>query len=321
MNIIKRLATGAVLLAGTWSAAGQEIIEYIHTDALGSPVAVSDAAGNVIERTVYEPYGATVRAGPSDAPGFTGHVADSATGLTYMQQRYYDAEIGAFLSVDAVAAYSGSSANFNRYRYGNGNPLKFLDPDGNDAIYFTDASVVVIPVHFSGSGATRESVGEIKRRVDSLKSEFSGLRIVLQPLQAPGGIGTNVMRLEEGRDYKSYPRAGEGVDSFGGNKGYIDTGGLNWRGAAVHDILHFAGAPEGYADSGSREGRTSTYRPGYSQKHIMADRSGNSLRAMDEDAIKGNSTTFRHQLGSFQGVFRVSGRIESKQLEKKLGGK
>lgn len=77
----------------------------------------------------------------------------------------------------------------------------------------------------------------------------------------------------------------------------------------------------GLLGSCSREGRTCTCRSGCSQKHIMADHSGNSLRAMDGGAIKGNSTAFRPQLGSFQGVFRVSGRVESRQLEKKLGGK
>ena len=60
-------------------------VEYIHTDALGSPVAVTNAAGAVVERQVYEPYGAGVTRGPNDGPGFTGHVEDSATGLDYMQ--------------------------------------------------------------------------------------------------------------------------------------------------------------------------------------------------------------------------------------------
>lgn len=133
MNIIKRLATGAVLLAGTWSAAGQEIIEYIHTDALGSPVAVSDAAGNVIERTAYEPYGALIGLQQADVPRFTGHVADSGTGLTYMQQRYYDPQIGLLLSADPVTAYSDPVAAFNRYRYANSSPYKFIDPDGRRA--------------------------------------------------------------------------------------------------------------------------------------------------------------------------------------------
>lgn len=75
----------------------------------------------------------------------------------------------------------------------------------------------------------------------------------------------------------------------------------------------------GLLGSCSREGRTCTCRAGCSQKHIMADHSGNSLRAVDGDAGKGNSTAFRPQLGSFPGALRVSGRIESERLEKKLG--
>ena len=45
-------------------------------------------------------------------------------------QRYYDPQIGRFLSVDPVTANSGTGANFNRYWYANNNPYRFTDPDG-----------------------------------------------------------------------------------------------------------------------------------------------------------------------------------------------
>lgn len=132
MNGITSLLIRAALLvvatmAGAAPAAAQEVVEYIHTDALGSPVAITDATGNVIERRVYEPYGAVVNRPLKDGPGYTGHVADSGTGLSYMQQRYYDGETGAFLSVDPIAS---SVAAFGRYAYALGNPYRFLDPDG-----------------------------------------------------------------------------------------------------------------------------------------------------------------------------------------------
>jgi len=114
-------------MAGAAPAAAQEVVEYIHSDALGSPVAITDATGNVIERRVYEPYGAVVNRPLKDGPGYTGHVTDSGTGLSYMQQRYYDGETGAFLSVDPIAS---SVAAFGRYAYALGNPYRFLDPDG-----------------------------------------------------------------------------------------------------------------------------------------------------------------------------------------------
>jgi RHS repeat-associated protein len=62
--------------------------------------------------------------------GYTGHVMDGATGLTYMQQRYYDQSIGRFLSVDPVVANGHTGINFNRYRYALNNPYRFTDPDG-----------------------------------------------------------------------------------------------------------------------------------------------------------------------------------------------
>nr|WP_180163807.1 RHS repeat-associated core domain-containing protein [Stenotrophomonas sp. SbOxS2]NYT97074.1 hypothetical protein [Stenotrophomonas sp. SbOxS2] len=132
MNGVTSLLIRAALLvvatmAGAAPAAAQEVVEYIHTDALGSPVAITDATGNVIERRVYEPYGAVVNRPLKDGPGYTGHVTDSGTGLSYMQQRYYDGETGAFLSVDPIAS---SVAAFGRYAYALGNPYRFLDPDG-----------------------------------------------------------------------------------------------------------------------------------------------------------------------------------------------
>ena len=116
------------------AAIAQTTVTYIHTDALGSVVAESDANGNVIKRYDYEPYGAVVGGQVTDGPGYTGHVSDSATGLSYMQQRYMDPQLGVFLSVDPVTAYDQPVGQFNRYRYANGNPYKFTDPDGRDAI-------------------------------------------------------------------------------------------------------------------------------------------------------------------------------------------
>lgn len=54
--LIRAVLTLVVLAACVAPAVAQEVVEYIHTDALGSPVAITDASGNVIERTVYEPY-------------------------------------------------------------------------------------------------------------------------------------------------------------------------------------------------------------------------------------------------------------------------
>jgi RHS repeat-associated protein len=115
------------------AAHAQTTVEYIHTDALGTPIAVTDANKVVIETTEYEPYGAQVAGPVKDGPGYTGHAQDVATGLTYMQQRYYDPQSGVFLSVDPVTATSDPIGQFHRYRYASNNPYRFIDPDGRQS--------------------------------------------------------------------------------------------------------------------------------------------------------------------------------------------
>lgn len=110
--------------------ASAQTVTYYHTDPLGSVVAETDAAGNVTKRHDYEPYGAVVGGQVEDGPGYTGHVSDASTGLSYMQQRYMDPQLGVFLSVDPVTAVDLPVPQFNRYRYANGNPYRYFDPDG-----------------------------------------------------------------------------------------------------------------------------------------------------------------------------------------------
>ncbi|WP_206409540.1 RHS repeat domain-containing protein [Lysobacter enzymogenes] len=128
-NILKWISAAGLTVAAL-TAQAQTVVEYIHTDALGSPVAVTDAKQNVVERSEYEPYGRLINRPLEDGPGYTGHVSDAQTGLSYMQQRYYDQELGRFVSVDPVPTQIVKSISFNRYWYAAGNPYKFVDPDG-----------------------------------------------------------------------------------------------------------------------------------------------------------------------------------------------
>ncbi|MEP2103754.1 MAG: RHS repeat-associated core domain-containing protein [Parasphingorhabdus sp.] len=107
-------------------------VSYVHQDHLGSPVASTDAAGAIAWREDFTPYGEK-RLDPNDNKddeGFTGHIDDSATGLTYMQARYYDPVIGRFLSNDPVGFADGGISYFNRFAYVGNNPVNATDPTG-----------------------------------------------------------------------------------------------------------------------------------------------------------------------------------------------
>ena len=102
----------------------------IHTDFLGSPVAETNASGAVDKVERFTPYGEAADLQLDAGPGFTGHATDVATGLTYMQQRYYDPEIGRFISPDPVGPEEDFINHFNRYNYAQNNPVRYTDPDG-----------------------------------------------------------------------------------------------------------------------------------------------------------------------------------------------
>jgi RHS repeat-associated protein len=129
--MLRVTAAAAISLLVALGASAQTVL-YVHTDGLGSVVLTTDQDRNIIERSEYEPYGHLMNHPLTDRPGYTGHVMDMATGLTYMQQRYYDEQIGRFLSLDPVKAHENPSGAFNRYWYANNNPYTNIDPDGRE---------------------------------------------------------------------------------------------------------------------------------------------------------------------------------------------
>jgi RHS repeat-associated protein len=149
---------GVGYLAGTVSRSSK--VTYQHTDMLGTPVMETDVAGQVVSRSVYEPFGKRL-GGEKAGIGFTGHLQDEDLGLTYMQARYYDPLIGRFYSNDPVG-FTGNPHSFNRYAYVNNNPYKYTDPDGEflQAIYGVIAGAVGGYVA-SGEGFTNTAVGMV----------------------------------------------------------------------------------------------------------------------------------------------------------------
>jgi len=56
-------------------------------------------------------------------------------GLLYYGKRWYNPEIGRFYSVDPARFDESNIHSFNRYAYGNNNPYKFVDPDGEEPLF------------------------------------------------------------------------------------------------------------------------------------------------------------------------------------------
>ncbi|EIL88706.1 hypothetical protein UU7_17072 [Rhodanobacter spathiphylli B39] len=132
-------------------------VTYVYTDAQGTPVMESDAQGHITKRFEYTPYGmpvTSVGAAP-DGPGYTGHVNDPETGLVYMQARYYDPEVGRFLSVDPVGPQAGNIFNIGRFGYVSGNPIMLVDPSGRSPRHGKDMEICNEPVPCDSGGPSR----------------------------------------------------------------------------------------------------------------------------------------------------------------------
>ncbi|MDF3821281.1 RHS repeat-associated core domain-containing protein [Leptospira sp. 96542] len=128
---------------------------FFHPDHLGSITMITDGNGNVLaggerggkSHITYKPYGEILR---TDSYGpditkfkYTGQEEDKESGLYYYKARYYDAALGKFIGNDGLIATTNSNG-MNRTMYVEGNPLKFVDPDGNFGIGSTIAMLPLV---------------------------------------------------------------------------------------------------------------------------------------------------------------------------------
>jgi RHS repeat-associated protein len=126
-NVLARYTQGknideplAQLRSGTTS--------YYQQDGLGSVTSLSNSADAVSETYTYDSYGKlTASTGTLTNPfQYTAREFDAETGIYEYRARYYDQNVGRFLSEDPIAFKAG----INFYKYVSNNPLSWRDPTG-----------------------------------------------------------------------------------------------------------------------------------------------------------------------------------------------
>ena len=107
-------------------------------------IALIDSAGIVVVKYVYDAWGnhAVLDANGNDISDgnhignlnpfrYRGYFYDVETELYYLQTRYYDPEVGRFITIDGIEYLDPESINgLNLYAYCGDNPVMFTDPNG-----------------------------------------------------------------------------------------------------------------------------------------------------------------------------------------------
>jgi len=105
---------------------------YYGTDHLGSSVLMTDATGQAVWTGAVTPFAdSETTEGLSEHVMFTGKELDTDTGLYYYNARWYDPNLGRFITEDPIR--DGP----NWYAYVSNDPINKIDPDGLDDLFVT----------------------------------------------------------------------------------------------------------------------------------------------------------------------------------------
>jgi RHS repeat-associated protein len=111
----------------------EKLIFFYHSDHLGSTSYVTNLDGNVVQHVEYIPFGEVFLEEKNNVWNtpylFNSKELDEETGLYYYGARYYNPRESVWLSVDPLAEKYPS---YSPYAYALLNPVKFVDPDGEE---------------------------------------------------------------------------------------------------------------------------------------------------------------------------------------------
>ena len=101
------------------NASGAEVVSYAY-DAWGKVLSVSGSLSSTV--------------GAANPFRYRGYYYDTETGWYYLNTRYYDPNVGRFLSPDTILGANGGLLGYNLYAYCNNNPVMFADPSGQELL-------------------------------------------------------------------------------------------------------------------------------------------------------------------------------------------
>ena len=138
LNVLDEISGGSHerhVYAGSMQVASSDagVVEYYHVDHLGSTRLKTNSSGGVVYVSGYEPFGPGYGEDGVEDYRYTGKQEDP-TGLYYYGARYYNSEIGRFITKDQATGDLTTPQSLNRYIYCMNNPQKYTDHNGKNPI-------------------------------------------------------------------------------------------------------------------------------------------------------------------------------------------
>ena len=108
---------------------------YYHLNGHGDVTALTDENGNIVAQYLYDAWGNIISSTGAmkdlNPYRYAGYRYDQETELYYLMSRYYNAEIGRFISRDSFYGVADNPQSLNLYMYSKDNPVRYKDPSGN----------------------------------------------------------------------------------------------------------------------------------------------------------------------------------------------
>ena len=188
---------------------------FHHIDLVGSIRAITDISGTVVSSYEYEPFGVVTLSSGTDEDnlGFAGKRLDIGSGLSYFGARYYDSDMGRFISRDP--AQDGR----NWFVYCANNPLLYVDPNG---LAVSKDEWLKDPLGDGGIGADQywEDLDLGPMVLQNEDSDFANILLNVFKLSHPGQVHNKV--VEHIVDNNSGFVANQYVKYPNGKRGFAD---------------------------------------------------------------------------------------------------
>jgi RHS repeat-associated protein len=113
-------------------------VSYFATDHLSSTRALTNASGILTSTLNYDSFGNVMGGSAPSRYTYTGREANSDTGLMYYRTRWYDPQVGRFISEDPIGFLI---PDMNLYSYVRNNPIRYIDPKGTNPLLVVVAVV------------------------------------------------------------------------------------------------------------------------------------------------------------------------------------